>query len=95
MPTGCLKRRLLGFIVAALVCHSAAAVEPPPDPASAPAPGAQTRSFREEVKDAWSHAARDAQRFGRAIGDSARSFGRATRETATSGWRRLRAAFGG
>jgi hypothetical protein len=93
MRTGCRKTHLLALVAATLVCVSAAAAEPPPDPAGAPA--AQTRAFGDAVRDAWSQAARDAQRAGRAIGDSARSFGRATRETATSGWRRLRAAFGG
>jgi hypothetical protein len=88
------KRHLPALIAAAVLCGSAAAVEPPPDRAGAPEPPAPTASFERDVKDAWSQAGRDVRRAGQAIGDSARSFGRATRETAVTGWRRLRAAFG-
>jgi hypothetical protein len=50
-------------------------------------------SFTRDVKQAWAQAREDGRHAGRAIGDGARSFGRATRDAAVTGWRKAKEAF--
>jgi hypothetical protein len=88
-----------------LVAAAAHAGEKQDAPSSAPpaaespkaaAPAAQSSngvSFTRDVKQAWSQARADGRRAGRAIGDSARSFGRATRDAAVTGWRKVKETF--
>jgi Spy/CpxP family protein refolding chaperone len=52
-------------------------------------------SFTRDVKQAWAQAREDGRRAGRAIGDGARSFGRATRDAAVKGWKSVKEAFSG
>jgi hypothetical protein len=50
-------------------------------------------SFTRDVKQAWAQAREDGRHAGHAIGDGARSFGRATRDAAVNGWRKVKEAF--
>lgn len=100
--------RALAVVTAALLlAASAHAGETQTAPSAAPAAAESSKapardaqssggiSFTRDVKQAWAQAREDGRRAGRAIGDGARSFGRATRDAAVSGWRKVKGAFSG
>jgi hypothetical protein len=58
-----------------------------------PAQHPSTGSFKRDVKQAWADAGAGFRKTGRAIGDGARSFGRATRDAAVGAWRGVKGAF--
>jgi hypothetical protein len=57
--------------------------------------GGHSISFKRDVKEAWAQAQQDGRRAGRAIGDGARSLGRATRDAAVKSWRAVKETFSG
>lgn len=100
------KRRVLAVAVAALLiaapAHAGEKQAPPSSaPPAAESPKAPERdaqasggvSFKRDVKQAWSEAAEGARKTGRAVGDGARAFGRATRNAAVNGWKSVKEAF--
>ena len=95
------KRAALVVIAATMLSSgSAIAGDSSATPPSSPPAAASTKSaaprpisFTRDVKEAWAQAREDGRRAGREIGDSARSFGRATRDAAVDGWQKLKKAF--
>ena len=104
-----MAKQIAIVIFAAALLAATAAADPtsratPSQPVSAesqeagrdqPAPHSGTGSFKRDVKQAWSEASAGARKTGHAIGDGARSFGRATRDAAVNGWRKVKEAFSG
>jgi hypothetical protein len=82
-------------VLAVGVAHAGDQPAAPPAARSSKAPAADARgiSFTRDVKEAWSQAREDGRRAGRAIGDGARAFGRATRDAAVTGWRAVKEPF--
>lgn len=103
------KHLALVTFAAALLAATAASADPTPrtapsEPVSAesqeggrdqPAQRSGSGSFKRDVKQVWSDAGASARKTGHAIGDGARSFGRATRDAAVNGWRKVKEAFSG
>lgn len=97
-----IKRSVIALFTATVLAVGVAhAGEPPAAPpasessktAAGDARGSRGVSFTRDVKEAWAQARHDGRRAGRAIGDGARSFGRATRDAAVKGWRAVRETF--
>jgi hypothetical protein len=101
-----IKHRVLAVAAATTLVVAAAhagneRTAPSSAPPAAESPRAPARdsqaaggiSFTRDVKQAWAQARADGRHAGRAIGDSARSFGRATRDAAVTGWRKAKEAF--
>jgi hypothetical protein len=103
------KHLALVIFAAALLAAATASADPTPrtapsEPVSAEsqesgrdqsAQHSSTGSFKRDVKQAWSDAGTGVRKTGHAIGDGARSFGRATRDAAVNGWRKVKEAFSG
>jgi len=100
------KRAALAVIAATMLAvGSAAAGDSTATPSSAPTAAESSKSpareagapreisFKRDVKEAWAQAREDGRRAGRAIGDGARAFGRATRDAAVDGWHKVKKAF--
>lgn len=101
-----IQRTVLAAVAAAMLfVGSAAAGDAPGAPTSPPPPAASPKtpagdvgsprgiSFTRDVKEAWAQAREDGRRAGRAIGDGARSFGRATRDATVDAWHKVKKAF--
>jgi hypothetical protein len=95
-------RGAIAIVAATLLAAAAVTAEekqtatPAAESPRAAAPAAQSSngvSFKRDVKQAWAQARADGRRAGQAIGEGARSFGRATRDAAVTGWRKVKAAF--
>jgi hypothetical protein len=97
-----IKRNVIALLTATVlavgVAHAGGPPAAPPasessKTAAGDARGSRGVSFTRDVNEAWSQARADGRRAGRAIGDGARSFGRATRDAAVKGWRAVRETF--
>jgi len=103
------RHRALVVLLAALLAATTVSADPTPRTAPSgpvfaesqeggrdqPAQHSGTGSFKRDVKQAWSDAGAGVRKTGHAIGDGARSFGRATRDAAVNGWRKAKEAFSG
>ena len=94
------KRAALAIAAAMLLSVGSASAgdtpsAPPPAPPAAESSKAPAReiSFKRDVKEAWAQAREGGRNAGRAIGDGARSFGRATRDATVDAWHKVKKAF--